>query len=151
MQRAQGKLSGGAPVRGALAALLVLCSSCDQGPAHVPGAEAMKQPNIVAGPGEPTLAERYHVTIRLPMPERDFIGLLRRLNLHFELCGGAGTPDSLPPPRWTSAARLTNAIKCYDIYGDVDQVRHVGESYRAFLDNHDQVIYIENIFAYTGP
>lgn len=111
----------------------------------------MKQPNIVAGPGEATLAERYHVTISLPMPERNFIGLLRRLNLRFELCGGEGTPQPFPPPRWTSPANLTNAVKCYDIDGDVDQAHHTSESYRAFLDHNNQVIYIENTFAYTGP
>lgn len=151
MQGGQGKLSRRGPISRALVAIFILFSSCDQGPAHAPGTGTMKQPSLVAGPGEPTLAERHHVTIRLPMPERDFIALLRRLNLHFALCGGEGTPYPLPPPRWTSSAHLKNAVKCYDIDGDVDQVRHVSESYRAFLDNHNQVIYIENTFAYTGP
>jgi hypothetical protein len=151
MKSARRKLSRRPPVGRALVAMFILFGSCDQGPAHVRGAETMKQTAMVAGPGEPTFAERYRVTVTLPMPERDFIALLRRLNLHFEVCGGWSTSHPLPPPRWRSSVDLTSAVKCYDVVGDVDPVHHTGESFRAFLDNHGQVIYIENTFSYTGP
>ena len=85
------------------------------------------------------------------MPEGDFLALLRRLNLHFELCGEANTSNPVPPPRWRAPADLTRAVKCYEVVGGVDPVHHTGESYRAFLNSHNQVIYLENTYSYTGP
>lgn len=107
--------------------------------------------NIVAGYGEKTLVEEFNLPVILPMKGTAFLALVDGLKLHRESCGERGSEHELPPPRQVSGVDLSNAVKCIEIDGDVDAVRHIGKRYRAFLDANDNVIYIENAFSYTGP
>lgn len=125
---------------------IALLASCMRGD----GAEtatSMRQDDIVAGYGEKTFTEKYHLDITLPMPEAEFLVILDRLKLHYEVYGERGTDSKMPLPRHATEKDLSKAIKCYEIYGQVDH----DEGYRAFVDGRHQVIYIESAFSYTGP
>jgi len=106
---------------------------------------------IVAGPGEKTFAERYHLQIKLPMPEASFLTLLKRLRLNYTVYGERGTTREISPPRLSKAVDLSKMQTLYQVYGGVDQVTHTGEMYWAYVDEKHRVVYIENAFAYTGP
>lgn len=105
---------------------------------------------IAAGYGEKSFVDRYGIKISLPMPEADFLTLVKQLKLHYEPCGGEGN-QSIPSPRQATKIDLKEAVRCYEIDGDVDLTRRVGARYRAFVDASGRVIYIENAFSYTGP
>lgn len=105
---------------------------------------------IVAGYGEKSFPERYGVAVRLPMPEMQFLALVRKLGLYYQFCGERGSDLGVPPPRQKTSLDLSQAKKCYEIDGDRDVKKHSGEAWRAFTDSKDQVIYIENAFVYTG-
>lgn len=92
----------------------------------------MKQTDIVAGYGEKSFPEKYYVKLTLPMPEADFLALLNRLKLHYGICGERGTGAGLPPPRQQTTVDLSHAEKCYEIDGDRDPVKRIGEAWRAF-------------------
>ena len=133
-----------------LFSIAVVLVSCRASYSNNIGVPDENQVNIVAGPGELSFSERYRLEITLPLPEREFIALLRRLQLPYEVCGDLASNLPLPQPMHRSRASLSIATKCYHIYGPVDTVRHVGERYRAFVDDAGNVIYIENVFTYTG-
>jgi hypothetical protein len=124
--------------------------ACDQKGPDVE-VNQMNQTDIVAGPGEQSITQKYGVDIRLPMPEADFLLLLNQLKLSYDLCGERGTRSAIPLPRWKTSIDLSSVNRCYNIVGHVDVVHHTGERYRAFVNGHQQVIYIENIYSYTGP
>ncbi len=130
------------------AATALFLTSCDQSSG---GAEAVKETDIVAGHGEPSFPEKYHLKLALPMPETEFLATLKRLKLYYDVCGERGTNDSLPPLRQKSTIDVSTLQKCYEIIGDRDRIRRIGEAWRAFTNKDHQVIYIENAFAYTGP
>lgn len=109
------------------------------------------QSDVVAGYGERTFTERYHLSIRLPMPEVEFLSLLKSLGLTYSVCGKGGSEVGPPPPRHKTSIDLSKAETCYQIFGGIDQARHIGRYYRAFVDRNHHVIYIENAFSYTGP
>jgi hypothetical protein len=132
-------------------AMFLVFASCDQSDGTKSGVPLMKRTDIIAGYGEKSFPEKYHLRITLPMPEADFIALLDHLKLHYGVCGERGVGAGLPPPRQQSKVDLSKAQKCYEIDGDRDPVRHTGEAWRAFTDKDHRVIYIENVFAYTGP
>jgi hypothetical protein len=134
-----------------LAASQLFVAACGRVGAQAEGIGPMKQTDIVAGPGEASFPERYRVEVRLPMAEAEFVALLRRLNLHYQLCGERGTAIPPPPARQATTVDLTRVSKCYEIDGEVDPARHIGKRYRAFLDDSGRVIYLENAFSYTGP
>ena len=126
-------------------------TACDQHGGGNERAATVKQTDIVAPPGEPSFPEKYHLKLTLPMPESDFIALLDRLKLYRQSCGERGTDDALPTLRQQSTIDVTRFQKCYDITGDRDFARRIGEGWRAFTDRNHRVIYIENAFSYTGP
>jgi hypothetical protein len=132
-----------------LAALFL--TACDQHGGGHRAALAVKQTDIVAPPGEPSFPEKYHLKLTLPMPESDFIALLDRLKLYRQTCDERGTDNGLPTLRQQSTIDVRCFQKCYDIIGDRDLVRRIGEGWRAFTDRNHRVIYIENDFSYTGP
>ena len=115
------------------------------------GAEVVKQTDIVAGYSEPTFPERYHLKLRLPVPEAEFLAIVKRLKLYYSVCGERGTSDPLPSLRQRSGINVAKLQKCFEIIGDRDPLQHIGQSWRAFADRHHQIVYIENAFAYTGP
>lgn len=125
--------------------------SCSCGVTQKSRSVEMKEADIISGLGEPKLTEKYHLSLHLPMNETEFLAVLAEKNLHYSICGEKGSSIDLPPPRQVPTVDFTRARKCYEIDGDVDPVRHVGERYRAFVDDHHQVFYIENAFSYTGP
>ena len=111
----------------------------------------MHRTDIVAGPGEKDFAEKYDLKIVLPMPEAEFIAILARLKLQYDVSGERGTDRGVPPPRQSKFVDPAKMQRVYQIYGDRDMVRRVGEYYWAYVDMNHQVVHIENEFAYTGP
>ena len=130
---------------------VMIFASCDRTGESSKRIETMKQANIVAGPGEKTFAEKYGLNISLPMSETDFFALLDRLKLRYEKYGERGTDMELPPPWHSETLDLSRIQKSYQIYGNIDRARRVGEMYRAYVDKDHRVVYIENAFSYTGP
>ncbi|HVT27847.1 MAG TPA: hypothetical protein VHE81_07510 [Lacipirellulaceae bacterium] len=131
-----------------VALFLVACD--ERGGGHERTA-AVKQTDIVAPLGEPSFPQKYHLKLTLPMPEAEFIALVDRLKLYYQVCGERGTDIGLPPLRQQSTIDTARFQKCYDIIGDRDFAQRIGEGWRAFTDRNHRVIYIENDFAYTGP
>lgn len=125
---------------------LVACGDRNSDKGHPP---PVNQTAMVAGPGEMTLAKKYNLDITLPMPEHDFLQMLRHLNLPFRECRQQGTEVGLPPPRHPSSIDLSKARTCYDIDGDRDG-KGRAEAWRAFADNNNQIFYIESTYAYPG-
>lgn len=143
--------AGNQIIRGLLILVLItgagaVLTACDTN-----GLNTMKNTDVVAGYGEKTFTERYHVDFTLPIPETQFLALLKQMGLRYESCGERGVGIGLPPPNHAPTVDLSRAQKCYKIYGGVDEVRHVGRRYQVFVDENNQVFYIENIFIYTGP
>jgi hypothetical protein len=85
------------------------------------------------------------------MPDIKFFAVLMQLNLHYDVCGERGTVSPLPPLRLHGRIDISQLHKCYEITGDRDPVRHTGQGWRAFTNKDRQIVYIENVFAYTGP
>lgn len=129
----------------------LLSMACTANPGNQNGTQKMKRTDIVAGYGEVTFSQRYNVKLDLPIAEDSFIALLRRLGLHYQLCGRRGSGAGIPPARQQTTVDLSKAETCYEVDGDRDPVRHVGQAWRAFADRNHQIFYIENVFAYTGP
>ncbi len=109
------------------------------------------QPNIIAGTGERTFAEKYDLFLKLPMRQSEFVALLHKLHLLYEVCGDRATNMEIPPARHSRSLDVLRIQKCYQIYGSIDRSRGIGEMYRAYVDQEDRVVYIENAFSYTGP
>lgn len=126
-------------------------AACGRNELDSPTVTTDKQTGIVAGYGEQTFAERYRLSIRLPMPEAEFLALLQKLGLSYSICGERGSETGLPPLRQQTTIDLSKAQRCYQVYGDIDSNKHVGKIYRAFVGKDHQIIYIENAFSYTGP
>lgn len=129
--------------------VIFLTTSCHSKPIDNEAAVKSSE-RIAVGHDEKSFVDRYGIKISLPMQEADFLALVRQLKLHYEPCGGQGN-QVVPPPRHATKVDLSKAVKCYEIDGDVDLARRVGERYRAFVDAGGDVIYIENAFSYTGP
>lgn len=107
----------------------------------------MVKSRIVAGPREKTFEENQGVRLYLPMPENEFIALLKRLNLEFYDEG----EEVIPAAHWKpDAIDETQIRRAYQIYGKVDHEHQFREMYRAWVDKNDQVVCIENIFGYFG-
>ena len=85
------------------------------------------------------------------MPESDFLTLLKKIGLQYDVCGERGTNRLMPIARQKSIVDLSKSEKCYEIYGDKDEKIHMAKYYRAFTGANKNIIYIENTFAYTGP
>jgi hypothetical protein len=99
----------------------------------------MEQSGIVAGPGERTLEENYGLKISLPMPEKQFLALLDRLKLRYDIENER--PGIIPVPFHCHAIDLSRIQKAYRIYGkQFDSVRVLGEVYRAYVDKDSNVV-----------
>ncbi len=72
------------------------------------------------------------------------------LTLTYVPCGGRESERSVPKPRHLTAVDLSQAVRCYEVGGDVDGIRYIDKRYRAFTDSSNNVIYVENAFSYTG-
>jgi hypothetical protein len=108
----------------------------------------MEQSGIVAGPGERTLEENYGLKISLPMPEKQFLALLDRLKLRYDIENER--PGIIPVPFHCHAIDLSRIQKAYRIYGkQFDSVRVLGEVYRAYVDKDGNVAY-DMIFLIGG-
>lgn len=132
------------PIVAVSAAVVAMCPSSHAGENKDRQAEK-EQPNIVAGPHEETFAERYHLSISLPMPERAFLDVLRRLTLSYELVGRSDTFNGILSPIHSHNLDLSKMQRCYQINGGG------GKIYRAYVDRDDRVVYIENSFIYPIP
>jgi len=129
--------------------LAFLMCSCALGSTKQRKPDEKERSTIVAGAGEKTFSDKYHLSITLPMSEKEFLALLGRLNLHYDSCGERGMAAGVPPARHATSIDLSEAQKCYEIAGE--RTSSFDEWYRAFVNKDHNVIYIENAFAYTGP
>ena len=132
-----------------VAIVLTGVSSCGQAETHK--RVVVNADRIVAGPGEKTFVERYHVSLSLPMPEVRFLEVLKGLKLDVEIYAERNTKRTIPPPRYSSSVDLRRIKRVYQIYGEIDRSRRTGEKYRAYVDSENRVVYLENNFSYTGP
>lgn len=133
------------------AAVGLLLASCHQSGGGDSGAGTVKQTSIVGGPGEKTFAEKYSLSVTLPMPETAFLEILKRLKLQYDVYGERGSAREIPPPSQSTLVDPSKMQKVYQIYGEVDRVKRTGEMYWAYVDMDHRVVYIENRFSYTGP
>ena len=129
----------------------MLLASCHQSSGSNNGAGTVKPTNIVAGPGEKTFTEKYHLSVALPMPETAFLEILKHLNLQYDVYGERGSAREIPAPSQSTVVDPVKMQKVYQIYGEVDRVKRTGEMYWAYVDMDHRVVYIENRFSYTGP
>ena len=111
----------------------------------------MNSRDIRAGAGEKTFVERYRLKVTLPMQEAEFLRILRRSNLDYEVYGEKGSKRGIPRPRHLGVVDMAKIQRVYQIYGDVDRAKRVSKVYWAFIDMANRVVYIENNFSYTGP
>jgi hypothetical protein len=128
---------------------LIFLPGCDF--ANNPQANAMIHSTMVAGPGETTFAAKYNLDIHLPMGEDEFLQILRRLRLHYQICGRRNTDIGLPPARHDTSIDMTQAETCYEIYGDHRLPRGAAEAWRAFSDQQHRIFYVETAYAYPAP
>jgi len=130
--------------------VVAVLTACDLNGRDKGGGAPVAQAAVAAGSGEQSFTERYRVDLKLPMPEERFLSMVRDLKLTYVPCGGRHSDGSIPEPRHLTTVDLSRAVRCYEIGGDVDGIRHIGKRYRAFVDSSNNVIYVENAFSYTG-
>lgn len=111
----------------------------------------MQARHVVAGPGEDTFEQTFHVQLDLPIREANFLALLRKLKLNFEVMGKRGTEMVIPHPWHSQNIDLAQVERCYQIYGPSDPNGRSRKMYRAYVDSAGRVTYVENMFGYTGP
>ncbi len=142
-------------------AVALISTSCDKSGADRKRVAAeyqkrlpeMERSGIVAGPGEKTFEENQGVKLHLPMPEDEFLELLRRLNLSYDIHGEAGTKAEIPLPWHSDRLDISTMQRAYQIYGQPGRLnpRLPGqEMYRAYVDKSGRVVYVENMFGYDG-
>jgi hypothetical protein len=102
----------------------------------------MERSGIVAGPDELTFEENQGVKLQFPMPEGQFLELLKRLNLSYDL------QTIIPAPWHSKKLDVSKMERTYQIYAKADHARRFAEVYRAYVDKAGQVVYLENMFAY---
>ncbi len=126
-------------------------ASCDRSSKNATEYQArlpdMVRSKIVAGPGEKTFEENQGIKLSLPMPEQEFIAVLKRLSLEFFDEG----EEVIPTPHWKPDAIKESQIRhAYQISGKIDREHQFHEAYRAWVNKKAQVVYIENAFVYTS-
>jgi|CXWL01.1.fsa_nt_gi hypothetical protein len=105
---------------------------------------------IRGGRGEPTLDQRYGLTITLPMPEAEFVELIERVPLPIHRAGERGLDyPVLRRPRHNRDLDMSTISHGYVIVGGYNSERQRTEHYEAYVDRNGQVVYIENGFAYA--
>ena len=104
--------------------------------------------SIVAGPGEKTFTQAYPVRLKLPMPEKEFLALLGKLKLEYEVYRRR---DKLIPSPFHRKLDVSAFEKCYQVYGRIDRQRQISEKYHAYIDRDSQLVYLENAFSYPEP
>lgn len=128
-------------------AVLAACNFSSQDKGRGP---PVAQAAVAAGSGEQSFTERYRVDLTLPISEERFLSMVQNLKLAYVPCGGQHSGGSIPEPRHLTTVDLSRTVRCYEVGGDVDEIRHIGRRYRAFVDSNNNVIYVENAFSYTG-
>lgn len=118
------------------------------GPSH---RESAMFKEMRAGPGEPTFAEAYDPSLRLPMGMAQFQERLKKLGLQYNIVGGPDPASSMPLPSTNSGVDRGDLAQCIQIYGKRNAAERSMQAFRAYVNKQGQVFYIENAFAYTGP
>lgn len=113
--------------------------------------EAMVTKTMRAGPNEPTFAEAYDPSIRLPMGIEEFEALLKKLGLHYSVLSGPNPSSAMPLPSKDSGISRDDLAQCIQIYGKRNDAERSMQIFRAYVNKESQVFYVENAFAYTGP
>jgi hypothetical protein len=138
--------------------MLICCDKEEEHRKHVAADYQKRLPEmiksgIVAGPEEGTFEENQGVKLHLPMPEAQFLELLRGLKLPYDIHGEAGTKTEIPLPWHSDRLDISKMQRTYQIYGQRGRLnpRYPGqEMYRAYVDKSGRVVYIENMFGYDG-
>jgi hypothetical protein len=138
--------------------MLICCDKEEEHRKHVTADYQKRLPKmiksgIVAGPEEGTFEENQGVKLHLPMPEDQFVALLKRLKLEYEVVGERGTQMIIPTPWHSDKLDISPMQRAYQIYGQPGRLnpRLPGqEMYRAYVDKSGRVVYIENMFGYDG-
>lgn len=115
----------------------------------------MEKAGIIAGPSEPTFEEKHGVRLNLPLPETEFLRILKTLKLEYNLYADRGSSVPIPslihgeglkhPPN------LAEINRVYQIMGDIDRTRKSQEVYRAYVDKNGFVVFLENTYSYAAP
>lgn len=104
---------------------------------------------IRGGRGEPTLDQRYGLTITLPMPEAEFVGMIQRISLPIHRAGERGSDyPILRRPRHNREIDMSMISHGYVIDGGYHPDLRRNEIYRAYVNRDDQVVYVENAYEY---
>ncbi|GAA4779502.1 hypothetical protein GCM10023219_29240 [Stakelama sediminis] len=129
---------------------LVLLTAC--GPTHNSDAGQIDRGNsmIIANDGEVPFDKQYNLSIKLPMREDAFLGLLKKLHLDYTLSGDLTKGLEIPKPRLSNRIKEGDIVRMYQVYGGVDKANRFGRIYRVFVDKSGDVVYIENAFEYPG-
>ncbi|WP_266159095.1 hypothetical protein [Dyella silvatica] len=103
-----------------------------------------------AGYREKNFAQMYDSSLRLPVNEGEFIYLLKRAHLSFEVrAEGVGAICHYAPQR--TLIKDESITKVY-VITDVAKLRPGrGVYFSAFVNDFGQVVYVENNFTYEGP
>jgi|SRR5882724_4901140 len=134
----------------ALSIVVVCLLSCIATNANPAGIDQVKRTDIVAGPREKTLPDRYSIKIELPMAEVTFLSLLSQMHLDYAVCGKHGIGTGIPAQRHKSTVDFSRAATCYHIAGGNNLKLHAREAWRAYADENHEIFYIESAYGYTG-
>ena len=98
----------------------------------------------------PSFQQRYAPRVTLPISLKKFLANLERNSLKYEILTGQNARASFPLPKADASIDTKNLAGCVQVYGKFDKSNRSMEGYRAYFDYHENVVYIENAFVYTG-
>lgn len=104
---------------------------------------------VRGGHGEPTLDERYGLVISLPMPEAQFVEMIRGVPLPIHRAGERGSDHpTLMRPFHYRGFDMSAVSHGYLVDGGYNRERQRNELYVAYVDRSGNVVYVENQFGY---
>jgi hypothetical protein len=101
---------------------------------------------------EPELDQALSERIELPMPETEFLELMRSHSVTVERRGpGSETFRTLPSSRHGADLLALNVHHAYSVYAGYDEDQGRNQQYMAFVNSDGDVVLIERDFAYADP
>jgi len=105
---------------------------------------------VIRDPG-PTLSEKLGMSLRLPMPEDEFLELMNAHSIATER-RGPGSPTVQTIPRRSGVDLEAMGVDhAYSIYTGMNAPAGRSEQYIAYVDGNCDVIRIDRDFAYIAP